>query len=50
MGFLIAIFAVLIVYWLIFYTTIGYEFRAVGKNLEASRYSGISPSMTIYLQ
>ena len=36
MGFLIAIFAVLIVYWLIFYTTIGYEFRAVGKNLEAS--------------
>ena len=49
MGFLIAIFAVLIVYWLIFYTTIGYEFRAVGKNLEASRYSGISPSMTIIL-
>ncbi len=49
MGFLIAILAVLIVYWLIFHTTIGYEFRAVGKSVEASKYGGISPAITIIL-
>ena len=48
-GFLIAIIAVLVVYWLIFHTTIGYEFRAVGKNLEASRYGGINPALTIII-
>ena len=47
MGFIIAIIAVIIVYWLIFHTTIGYEFRAVGKNLDASKYGGINSSMTI---
>ena len=49
MGFIIAIIAVIFVYWLIFNTTIGYEFRAVGKNLDASKYGGINSSMTIII-
>ena len=49
MGFLIAIVAVFFVYWLIFHTTIGYEFRAVGKSVEASKYGGINPAITIVL-
>ena len=49
MGFIIAIVAVIFVYWLIFHTTIGYEFRAVGKNLDASKYGGINSSLTIII-
>ena len=49
MGFLIAIVAVFFVYWLIFHSTIGYEFRAVGKSVEASKYGGINPAITTVL-
>ncbi len=41
-GFIIALAAVAVVYWLMYRTTIGYEFRAVGFNPSAGRYAGMS--------
>lgn len=41
-GFIIALVAVAVVYWLMYRTTIGYEFRAVGFNPSAGRYAGMS--------
>lgn len=41
-GFIIALLAVAVVYWLMYRTTIGYEFRAVGFNPSAARYAGMS--------
>ncbi len=41
-GFLIALAAVAFVWWLMYRTTIGYEFRAVGFNPDAGRYAGMN--------
>ncbi|MGI9605842.1 MAG: ABC transporter permease [Acidimicrobiales bacterium] len=41
-GFLVALGAVWFVWWLMYRSTIGYEFRAVGSNPEGGRYAGMS--------
>ena len=41
-GILIALVAVVIVYWLLFKTTLGYEIRTVGANPSVARYAGMS--------
>ncbi len=41
-GLLIAIAAVFFVYWLLFKSTIGFEFRAAGFSPSASRYAGMN--------
>lgn len=40
-GILIAFLVVALIGWLLFRTTIGFEFRAVGANPDAARYAGI---------
>lgn len=41
-GFLVALAAVFFVYWLLFKTSVGFEFRAVGFNPDAGRYAGMN--------
>ncbi len=41
-GFLVALAAVFFVYWLLFKSSIGFEFRAVGFNPDAGRYAGMN--------
>ncbi|MGI9648412.1 MAG: ABC transporter permease [Acidimicrobiia bacterium] len=41
-GFLIALALVFFVYWLLFRSSIGFEFRAVGSNPEAAKFAGMS--------
>lgn len=41
-GFLIALAAVAFVWWLMYRTTMGFEFRAVGFNPDGGRYAGMS--------
>ncbi len=41
-GLFVALAAAFLIYWLLFRTTIGFEFRAVGANPNAARYAGIS--------
>jgi len=41
-GFLVALAAVFFTYWLLFKSSIGFEFRAVGFNPDAGRYAGMS--------
>ena len=48
-GFLLAVFAVILVYWIIFHTTIGFEFRTVGTNLNAAKYAGVNSSLAVIL-
>ena len=48
-GFLIMLVAVFFVYWLLFHTTVGFEFRSTGSNPDASQYAGIRASLTIVL-
>ena len=45
-GFLIALAAVFFVWWLMYRTTIGFEFRAVGFNPDGARYAGMSVALT----
>ncbi len=42
LGFLIAIAAAFFLYWLLFKSTLGFEFRAVGSNPKAAAYAGMS--------
>ena len=35
------------VYWLLFRTTIGYEFRAAGLNPDAARYAGMPRDLSL---
>ncbi|HVR78044.1 MAG TPA: ABC transporter permease [Acidimicrobiia bacterium] len=42
LGFLIALLMAWVVYWLLFKSTIGFEFRAVGANPSAAKYGGMS--------
>lgn len=48
-GFLIAIFMLVLIYYLLWKTTIGYEIRAVGLSPSAAEYGGISPAKKIVL-
>ena len=49
LGFVIALLAAWFVYWLLFKSTIGFEFRAVGSNPNAAKYGGISVAGSIIL-
>lgn len=42
LGFLIALLMAWVVYWLLFKSTIGFEFRTVGANPHAAKYGGMS--------
>jgi simple sugar transport system permease protein len=46
-GFLITLAVVALVYWLLFRTTRGFEFRAAGLNPDAARYAGMRSGMII---
>ncbi|HEU4964618.1 MAG TPA: ABC transporter permease [Bacilli bacterium] len=48
-GLLIALLFALVVYWLLFKTTMGYELRAVGFNQHASEYAGMNVKKNIVL-
>ena len=41
-GFILALLLALFVWWLLFHSTVGYQFRAVGKSPSASRYAGMN--------
>ncbi|CAN5470345.1 hypothetical protein BH24ACT7_BH24ACT7_20220 [soil metagenome] len=42
MGIIVALLVALVVYWLLFRSTIGFQFRAVGANPDGARYAGMS--------
>jgi len=42
LGFILALLLAAFVWWLLFHSTIGYQFRAVGKSPSASRYAGMN--------
>jgi general nucleoside transport system permease protein len=46
-GILITLVMVVVVYWLLFRTTLGFEFRASGLNPAAARYAGMRSSLII---
>lgn len=41
-GFILALVLAAFIWWLLFHSTIGYQFRAVGKSPSASRYAGMN--------
>jgi simple sugar transport system permease protein len=49
LGIIITLVAVGVVYWLLFKTTTGFEFRSSGSNPDASRYAGMRSSLIIVL-
>ncbi|MDF2674678.1 MAG: inner-rane translocator [Clostridiales bacterium] len=49
LGIVIALLAVLIFYYFLWKTTVGYETRVVGINAEAARYAGIKPTKNALL-
>ncbi len=48
-GILVALLCALLVYWLLFKTTRGFEMRTVGANPRAARYAGISLTLNMVL-
>jgi len=46
-GIILVILMVAFVYWLLFRTTVGFEFRAAGLNPDAARYAGMRSSLII---
>jgi simple sugar transport system permease protein len=48
-GIALALVAALVISWLLFRSTVGFEFRAVGLNPRAARYAGMSISWSIVL-
>jgi len=48
-GFFLALIGAVVVYWLLFKTTIGFTIRTVGANPDAARYAGMSITRTIVL-
>lgn len=48
-GFILALIAAVIVWWVIYRTTLGYEIRTVGLNSSAAQYAGIRVARTIIL-
>lgn len=49
LGFIVALLVALLVYWLLFKTTFGFEVRAVGTNPDASKYAGINVPRNVVL-
>ena len=47
LGLLIAAGAIVLVWWLLFRTTLGFEIRTVGANPDAARYAGMRPRVLI---
>lgn len=48
-GILIAVALAVIVYYILFYTKLGYEIRAVGKNINAAKMQGINTGKIIFI-
>ena len=48
-GFFVMIAAVILIYWVLFRSKTGFEFRASGENPDAARYAGMRASMIIVL-
>jgi general nucleoside transport system permease protein len=48
-GLIIAVIAVVVVWWLLYRTTLGFEIRTAGINPEAARYAGMRPRRIIPL-
>lgn len=48
-GILIAILAVIVIWWILYRTTFGFEIRTSGANPEAARYAGMRPRRIIVL-
>lgn len=48
-GFFIAVIVAIIVYWVLWHTTLGYEIRTVGLNPSAAKYAGIKVAKTVIL-
>ena len=48
-GFILALVAAIVVWWLLYRTTLGYEVRTVGLNSSAAQYAGIRVARTIIL-
>ncbi len=46
LGIIIAPLAALLIWWLIYRTTFGFEVRTVGRNADAARYAGMYPRRT----
>ena len=49
LGFVIALAMAWVVYWLLFKSTLGFEFRTVGANPHAAKYGGMSVAAAIIL-
>lgn len=48
-GFILALVGAVVVWWLIYRTTLGYEIRTVGLNSSAAQYAGIRVARTVIL-
>lgn len=48
-GFILALLVAVIVWWLLWKTTVGFEIRTVGANPDAAKYAGINVKRTIIL-
>jgi simple sugar transport system permease protein len=48
-GFFLALIVAVVVWWLLYKTTLGYEIRTVGQSPDAARYAGINVPRTIFL-
>jgi ABC-type uncharacterized transport system permease subunit len=48
-GFIVALGVAWLIYWLLYRSTIGFEFRAVGANPHAAKYGGIAVATSIIL-
>ncbi len=49
LGFIVALAVAWVVYWILFKSTIGFEFRAVGANPSAAKYGGMAVTSAIIL-
>lgn len=48
-GFLFAVAGVILMHWLLFRSSLGFEFRAVGSNQQAGRYAGMNVAILVTL-
>jgi simple sugar transport system permease protein len=48
-GVLMVVVAAIVVYWLLYKSTIGFEFRAAGLNPDAARYAGMRSGLVIVM-
>jgi simple sugar transport system permease protein len=49
LGLIVALLAIVLFYIFLWKTTVGYETRVVGQNIDAARYAGINPERNAYL-